>query len=217
MGGHAAGDVASKMVVDMLPALLQQMETIRDISDAKVSRLILGALNELNDRVKEEGARVMTRSGMGATVVLTIVRGSQCLIAHLGDSRAYRLREKSLTQLTKDHSTVQNLLDQGKITEEEMNTHPARGQITRCIGMPNYVKPDMSLLELLQDDRLLLCSDGLTSMLTDDEIADLLKAHPDNVQDAAESLVNAANAAGGIDNIAVVLIDWREETLKHNT
>jgi protein phosphatase len=208
MGGHAAGDLASKMVVELLPKLLRhQLKYVLDLSDARAAQQIIWALNKVNDQVREEGVRAAARVGMGATVVLTLIRRGQALIAHLGDSRAYLLHQGVLTQLTHDHSAIQRLIDRGKITPEQAIDHPARGQITRCIGMPFRVEPDLRLVELNPGDRLLLCTDGLTGMVTDEEITRLLLGNP-NPRWGCQALIDAANAAGGIDNIAVILIDW---------
>lgn len=208
MGGHAAGDVASQMVVQILPKLIhKEMQAIQDLSDPKTIKHLWRALTYLNDEVRKEGMKKSARNGMGATVVLLLIRGPKALIAHMGDSRLYLLRKKHLIQLTKDHSIVQQLIDAGKITPAEAAVHPARSQITNCIGMPRLSPPGAHLLNIAPGDRFLLCSDGLTGMVRNEGIAGLLNEIRD-IHTACQALVDAANVAGGIDNIAVVLVDW---------
>ena len=212
MGGHAAGDVASGIVVKRLPELLLlKPKDLEDLSASKAVKHILTALNLLNHYVLEEGRKEASRTGMGATVVLLLIRRTKALVVHMGDSRAYLLRQKHLIQLTKDHSIIQEMIDAGKLTREEAAFHPARSQITNCIGMPHFSRPGTQLLSLAPGDRFLLCSDGLTGMVPDQNIASLLLEHSDP-KAACGALVHAANTAGGVDNIAVVVADWHGES-----
>jgi len=211
MGGHAAGDVASRMVVDWLPRVLEeQLNDVPDFSDSRVVPGINRSFDTVNFKVREEGMKSSARAGMGATVVLAWIKGGEALVAHLGDSRAYLLSGRRMIQLTKDHSVVQQLVDLGKISPDETLYHPARGQITRCMGMPQEAHPDVRRISLGVGDRLLLCSDGLTGMLDDEEIARLLVRHKD-LDEAAHRLVEAANEKGGVDNIAVIVASRLEE------
>jgi protein phosphatase len=143
---------------------------------------------------------------MGATVVLAFLWGQQVFIAHIGDSRAYLYRRGELRQLTDDHSVVGILLRHGKITPEEAKIHPARNKLSRYVGMEGEVYPDVQRLRPSAGDRLLLCTDGLTTMVPDDAIAEIL-VNCGDPQMACRSLVEAANAARGQDNVTVLVAD----------
>ena len=145
---------------------------------------------------------------MGATVVMALVQDDRAFIAHMGDSRAYLLRRGKLRPLTDDHSIVGILLRTGEIRPEEAEHHPARGQLSRYVGMEDEVYPDVRTVRLASGDRLLLCTDGLTGMVPDDTIMGLL-AVSEEPQVACDHLVEAANAAGGKDNITAVIVDWQ--------
>ena len=209
MGGQAAGEVASKIVVETLPELIRQrLKGIDDLAARDAKKRIVSAISDLSNQVRNESRKRPGLAGMGATVVLVLIRESLALIAHMGDSRAYLFRGGRLEQLTKDHSIVQLLIDSGEITPEEAATHPARGKITRCVGMQGEPIPEARCLELETGDRLLLCSDGLTGMVSDAEITGVLRT--DNAPEiVCQSLVEAANARGGEDNVTVVAVDWR--------
>ena len=207
MGGHAGGELASTMVVEELPRLLRQrMADSTTLSDPNTIVSLVLALADLNERFHETTLKNDHLKGMGATIALAFIRESGTIVAHMGDSRAYLLRDKKLSQLTRDHSVVQKLLDAGKIRPEEISKHPSRGQITRCMGMPGLPHPEVQTLSLLPGDRLLLCTDGLTRMLNEERITDLISENPIPYT-ACRVMINDANEAGGIDNIAVVLID----------
>ncbi|KWT90924.1 Stp1/IreP family PP2C-type Ser/Thr phosphatase [Candidatus Magnetominusculus xianensis] len=207
MGGHAAGDMASKMVVEILPTLLQRnLRNIKSLQSPQVEEGLTLAFTELNDQVRMQSKSKAGMSGMGATVVLAMFKDDLALIAHMGDSRAYLLRSGSFAQLTIDHSVVQVLIDSGEITSAQAVKHPARGKITRCIGMTGEVMPDIRVAKTFPGDRYLLCSDGLTGMVDDDTIVKILNKHK-NIETACIELVAAANSAGGVDNITVVLVE----------
>jgi protein phosphatase len=144
---------------------------------------------------------------MGATLVIALLRKGRCFLANLGDSRAYRLRKGRMVQLTRDHSVVYELIEKGHIEPEEAADHDASGQITRYVGMDEKARSHVRSFTLKKSDRLLLCTDGLTDMVADKDIAVILKAETDP-QTACESLVEAANKAGGHDNITTLVIDW---------
>jgi protein phosphatase len=207
MGGHAAGDMASKTVVDMLPVLLRRnIGNARNLQSPQAAEGLTLAFAELNEQVRSLSKSKAGMSGMGATVVLALFKGDSVLIAHMGDSRAYLLRDGSFAQMTVDHSVVQVLIDSGEITAAQAAKHPARGKITRCIGMSGEVIPDIKVTKIFPGDKFLLCSDGLTGMVDDDAILRIL-SKPGELQSACEELVLTANEAGGIDNITVVLTE----------
>lgn len=210
MGGRNAGEIASSIVVEALPALLAQRLTgVEDLTSPAASEASARTLVDLSRQVLEESRHKPGLTGMGATVVMTLIRNGHFLIGHLGDSRAYLFRNDELRRLTRDHSVVQILLDMGELTSAQAAEHPSRGQITRAVGMEGEAVPDI-LVEPIEDgDRLLLCCDGLTDMLSDETITALLQNYPEP-EKACQRLVNAANAAGGKDNITVVLLEWRK-------
>ncbi|HVM40554.1 MAG TPA: Stp1/IreP family PP2C-type Ser/Thr phosphatase [Acidimicrobiia bacterium] len=194
MGGHRAGEVASSTALEA-------------VSDRAVDGTPLDeAIRDANTVVFEKAQANPDMRGMGTTLTaMQIVEGT-ARIAHVGDSRAYLLRDGQLTRVTDDHSLVEELVREGRLTPDQAAVHPQRSVITRALGIDDDVVVDTYEVELRSGDRLLLCSDGLTSMLRDDRILDLLRRTADP-QTAADALVEAANAAGGDDNITVVVVD----------
>lgn len=218
MGGGNAGATASKIVAAVLPKMLEQRLDTSPASgnpsllaspsgDETLSLLLRDTLVELSQMIWKQSAGQPGLAGMGATVALACVRGRQAFIAHMGDSRAYLLRQGRLERLTQDHTVVGILLRGGEITPEEAKHHPARSRLSRYVGMQGVVYPDVRAVELANGDRLLLCSDGLTGMVEDAEIARILGSCADP-EAACRALVDAANAAGGKDNVTVVVADW---------
>lgn len=206
MGGHLGGALASKIVVEALPELIRKrMRGFKDLFDSEAKKQLEKALVELSIQVRDQTHEEPGLKGMGATVVLVIIKGSKALVAHMGDSRVYLLRRGRLKQLTKDHSMVQLLIDEGEIKPSEAATHPARGQITRCVGMQGDPLPNVTKLDLASGDRLLLCTDGLTGMLDDEEIGKVLQSRID-LKSACRQLVDAANERGGNDNVTALII-----------
>ena len=203
MGGHAAGEVASRMTVDgILEHLNNPTGESLNLEGNAFGAYLGSVLKKVNKDVFHAGQDPDKR-GMGTPCTLAAVRGDQLFLAHIGDSRAYFLRKGELHQVTKDHSWVQDAVDQGVITSEEARVHPNRNVITRAIGLDPQVEVDISAMPLADGDLLLLCSDGLNSMLPDDEIKRLLlDNHPQKV---CQALINAANNQGGHDNTTVVV------------
>jgi protein phosphatase len=198
MGGHRGGKVASQMIVGELRSLVQNRASLQpdDLSTL---------LNVVNERVHEASLRDFSLEGMGSTCSLLLVRGRQAHVAHVGDSRVYLVRGAEMTQITSDHRAVQELIDGGALTQAEAESHPLRNMLTRSVGVDEEVDVDRFDLELQTGDTLLLCSDGLTSMVGEREIANVLK-RADDLDQAAAQLVGKANDSGGQDNISVVLI-----------
>jgi serine/threonine protein phosphatase PrpC len=196
MGGARAGEVASRMAA----------EAFRDPRDSgqPPERQLERVAQEANRRIYELALHDENRRGMGTTLTATLVAGDAVSIGHVGDSRAYRLRDGGLTQLTQDHSLVAELERSGQLTPEAAEHHPQRSIITRALGPEPEVEVDTHTHSARAGDVYLLCSDGLTGMISDDETATILRAAP-SLESAAEALVRAANQSGGKDNITVVL------------
>ena len=197
MGGHAAVEVASEIAVNTI------QELAPDHADAEA----LGhAVEEANRDIINAALAGEGREGMGTTVTAAILERDKLVIAQVGDSRAYLLHNGELTQLTRDHSLMANMIEAGQITPEEARFHPNRSVITRALGNDPDTLPDLYEINVEDGDRLLLCSDGLYSMLEDDEIAAVMRRVSDP-QRCASTLVNGAIAAGGHDNITVIVAD----------
>lgn len=206
MGGHAAGEVASALAAQTLAERLAVAVDVGARGDALAARL-RSAFAEAQRRIEEVGARNRRLRGMGTTLTcLALAPDGGCLLGHLGDSRAYRLRADGLEQLTRDHSWVQREIDAGRLTPAAARTHRLAHVITRVLGAGNDDEPDLIAAEARPGDLFLLATDGLTGMLEDDEIAALL-ARPEPLPQRVAALIDAANANGGRDNITALLVE----------
>ncbi|MEX2322352.1 MAG: PP2C family serine/threonine-protein phosphatase [Acidimicrobiia bacterium] len=192
MGGHAGGEIASKTAIESATGM-----------GGSASVRVQAA----NLAVIDTAARQSRLAGMGTTLTLAIIsEDGTADIAHVGDSRAYRVHDGRLEQITTDHSYVAEMIEAGRLTPEEASVHPYRSVVTRAIGLDPGVEVDTHQVLLEAGDRLILCSDGLTSMLDDAAVAEVLAGH-DEPGAAVAALVEAANLAGGADNISVVVVD----------
>lgn len=205
MGGHNAGEVASQMAV----------ETIKECFDKNTafvyndySKLIEKAIKEANTAIYKKANQNEALQGMGTTIVFALIKEDKLYLAHVGDSRAYMLTKKGLKQLTEDHSLVNDLIKQGKLSAEEAHFHPMRHVITRALGVKNEVEVDVNTIPY-KGGLILLCTDGLTDMLEDKEIEEIVKNTPEP-QKACELLIGKANERGGRDNVTVVVVGERE-------
>ncbi|MCX6162303.1 MAG: Stp1/IreP family PP2C-type Ser/Thr phosphatase [Ignavibacteriae bacterium] len=206
MGGEKGGGTASRTVTELLPKVFNELFTDNDLfAEKEVNKILKDLFEYLNEFISDKGNTDPELKGMGTTLVLALSVNEYIYIAHCGDSRAYLFTEGKLQRLTKDHSVIEMLLELGHITQEQVKTHPARGQISKFIGMPGKAIPDIKKISLKEDDILMLCSDGLTGMLNDDEIQSILSTETDKKK-ALEVLIDKANKAGGHDNITVLLI-----------
>src|SRR5438128_5710422 len=201
MGGAQAGEVASRIAVDEFRRGLREGDTLESALAQRV--------REANARIHERSQRRAEQAGMGTTLTAIHVGPERVSVAHVGDSRAYRLREGRLERLREDHTLVDELIRQGRLTPEEASEHPQRSVITRALGPEAVVDVDTSSLKGQAGDIYLLCSDGLTTMVPEERLATILKANP-RLRDAGEALIAAANEAGGRDNITVVLVRLEE-------
>lgn len=208
MGGHRGGELASKIVTEDLPVMIENaLGRLRSSSPRSVRGVFQRAVVEQSRQLRMEGASETGYKGMGATLVAVLFRQGRVYVGNLGDSRVYRLRKGKLVQLSRDHSVVSELVEEGKIEPAEAEGHEAEGQITHYVGMEGEeAVPYIRSLAVGRGDRLLLCTDGLTDMLEEKVILEILRSEED-CQAACERLVKSANAAGGHDNITVVVID----------
>ena len=203
MGGHAAGEVASQMTVDGIKRMLASEDLESPDLEGNAFGAFLGkVLESVNQEVWEAG-QTPEKQGMGTTCTLAAMRGDQLFLAHIGDSRAYLLRDGELHQVSTDHSWVEEAVAMGTLTREAARIHPNRNVITRAIGLDPKAQIDVSAIPIEDGDLILLCSDGLNSMIGDDEIERILKkSAPKQV---CQALIDAANGQGGHDNTTVVV------------
>jgi protein phosphatase len=200
-----ANDIAPELVVKRLPYVLDvALSYDDDPASENLHNCLQLALRELNEQVYEEMA-ARGELGLGTTLVLVFVREPRALVAHIGDSRVYLFRDEVLQPLTRDHSLLQRLLDQGLVSEEEARRARSNGGPTRFLGQSDEVEAELNLVEISDGDQLLLCSDGLTEMLSDEEIQAVFQKEM-CPEDTCEQLVDAANAAGGRDNVTVLVV-----------
>jgi protein phosphatase len=196
MGGAQAGEVASQLAASALEG--------GDSDGLDGTERIDALIQEANRRIYDRASSDPSASGMGTTMTVALVEGMTVAIGHVGDSRAYLVRGEQMEQLTEDHSLVNELLKSGKLSEEEAHVHPQRSVITRAVGTDPDVDVDGFTIEAENGDVFLICSDGLTDMVEDEEILELVHRNRDDLDKAVESLVAAANRVGGEDNITAV-------------
>ncbi len=202
MGGHAAGEVASEMAVRIIA---RELGDVSRTTNAEAADLIRHSIIEANSAIFQRTLSEQDKRGMGTTATAMVVIGDKYLIGQVGDSRAYVLRDGTLLQLTKDHSYVQEQVDAGYLSPEEARTHPYSNVITRCVGANVDVSPDVYSGTLHVDDVYLLASDGLTGMIEDDDLMDMMQKLREP-QQLADELVDEANRRGGLDNVTVIVI-----------
>ena len=196
MGGAQAGEVASRLAASALEG--------GHSAGLEGPERIVALIQEANRRIYDRASTDPSASGMGTTMTVARVEGMTVAIGHVGDSRAYLVRGEQMEQLTEDHSLVNELLKSGKLSAEEAHVHPQRSVITRAVGTDPDVDVDGFTIEAEEGDVLLLCSDGLTDMVEDEEILELVHTHRDHLEKAVKALVAAANRGGGEDNITAV-------------
>lgn len=219
MGGHAGGEVASRIAVETICRNIRPLASTDNSLSVRSSQavgLLIDALSLAHAAIREAAIQNSELEGMGTTIVICLLcpgSPSQAVLAHVGDSRAYLLRKSQLHPLTTDHSYVQKLLSQGNLSEDEASRHPQRNVLLRALGISDQATPDTTIQPLEPDDTLLLCTDGLTKMLEDDEILSLLSKTQASSTDMSKLLVDRANEHGGRDNTTVVLIRPHWSTL----
>ncbi len=202
MGGHAAGEIASQIAA----STVEELVSTRRHSGNDLEETLRVAAQEANARIYETQRRKPELAGMGSTLTVLSFRDKMFFVAHVGDSRAYLLRDGILDQLTRDHSLVWHLFESGVLRKDELSSHPQKNLITRSIGPHPQVEVDVERGEAREGDIYLLCSDGLTDVLTDEHIRKILSENGKSSQELGDTLVNAANKGGGPDNITVVVV-----------
>jgi len=218
MGGHAAGEVASRIAVESIEEFVTLTGGNQEITwpfglDETISydgNRLKTAIRHANRRVLEATRESAELEGMATTVAAVLIEGDVANLAHVGDSRIYRWSDEELTLLTSDHSWVNEQIQTGVISPEQARSHPLRNVVTRALGGRADLRVDIQALKMKEGDVLLLCSDGLTTMISDEEIAGALRSSGGDIGQAAQALVDDANGHGGEDNITVVLMKFEE-------
>ena len=208
MGGHSGGQTASRLAVDTIQSFLTNAPP-----DSDPSTKLAEAIHLANERVREKASEEPSLAGMGSTCVALIVEthpARKAWVAHVGDSRAYLLRNGKLERATIDHSKVMEMVSHGIITIEEARVHPRKNEITRAIGVHDSIKPEVRDFPIFKGDRFLLCSDGITDLISDDELQRIVSRTP--VEEAPGKLVELANDRGGHDNSTIYVVELKQGT-----
>jgi len=216
MGGHAAGEVASKIAVESIQDFIRYTNNDKEITwPYEFDETLSMAGNRLKTAIQSAHAKVLEATsqkkefqGMATTVVSMLVADGKAQVAHVGDSRAYLIRGDRLIQLTSDHSWVNEQLRTGAITSAQARNHPYRNIVTRALGGPNPVDVDVTEEPMQDGDIILLCSDGLNTMISDEEILNIVTRNKEELEKACQELIETANANGGEDNITAILIRY---------
>jgi protein phosphatase len=201
MGGARGGNIASSMATEMISDKIIKCYN-KSMPVYSFENIFLSTITTANVIVNDRSFADTELQGMGTTVVAAIVKDGQACLAHVGDSRIYKITSDGITQITKDHSLAQQMLDSGQITKEEFENYPKKNIITRALGIEEKIEIDFDFTEILEDEMLLLCTDGLTGLLNDDEIFDIYKNT--DFELLCDEYIKAANARGGYDNVTVV-------------
>jgi len=204
MGGHAHGEVASHLALDVIA---ERAEALAHADSSELPVILHETIQAANVAIFAEAQEQEAQERMGTTLVLATIRGDRLYFAHIGDSRLYLARGDALSQLTRDHSLVQSLVDRGEITPEEAAIHPLRHQITRVVGGDNYVSPEIASQALEAGDSMLLCTDGLSGAITPEQMKALL-VNTTTAQEKADALVHAALDAGAPDNVTALVVTY---------
>lgn len=203
MGGYNGGEIASRLAAETTKNYIQNNFKKIEHDKEAILKLVKDAMEYANMVVYEESKKDENLQGMGTTLDVCFIYNSKIYIGHVGDSRIYLIKKDIARKITKDHSYVQQLVEDKKITREEAEHHPKKNMLLKALGCTSYVEPDIRARNLEKDDILLMCSDGLTNMVEESKIYEVVR---DNKEKAPEILVNLANNAGGYDNITVITI-----------
>jgi protein phosphatase len=210
MGGHAAGEKASIIAIgtaiDIFSSYdFENQKIIGNDENLSIIDVIKISFKEANNRIIKESISSVHLQGMGTTQVMLVIHNNKAYLGSIGDSRIYLIKSGEIKQVTKDHSVVQDLINQGLITSEEAKVHPYKNVITKCLGMQAEIEIDTQEIELSKNDILLLCSDGLTGLVDDNEIKNIVLSEPD-LNLSVKKLIGLANERGGHDNITVIIV-----------
>lgn len=203
MGGYNGGEIASSLATASAKSYIENNFDKIEHNKEAILELIKNAIEYANMVVFEKSKQEPNLEGMGTTLDICFIYNNKVYVGHVGDSRIYRIRGEIIRKLTKDHSYVQQLVEDGKITREEAEHHPKKNMLLKALGCTSMVEPDLRARNIETGDILLMCSDGLTNMVEEKEIYRVVRENPET---AAQVLVELANAAGGYDNITVVII-----------
>lgn len=203
MGGHQGGEIASGIAVNEVSSYINS-NLSKDCDAQKVKRILESSIITANKKIHSLSLQHSEFSGMGTTITIALFHNGNLYIGHVGDSRAYRIRDNNIEQLTKDHSLVWQLVEEGRITMTEAKTHPMNHIITKALGTDEIIEPDIMEFDLKDNDIIVLCSDGLTNMLDNDSIKNIVCSF--EPEEAALKLIEKANSKGGHDNITVGII-----------
>ena len=204
MGGHKAGEVASSIAIEVIRDCFKENIPKEEF---KAPTFIIESIDAANDRIRKEALNKDEYSGMGTTITLAVIDLEMNIvyIANVGDSRAYIVRNNEIIQITEDHTYVNELIKDGEITPEEAKHHPKRNVITRAVGSEEYVHADIFEIELIDNDVILLCTDGLTTHLSDEKILSTIMEC--GCEEGVQRLIKLANDSGGTDNITIIIVD----------
>ncbi len=204
MGGHNAGDIASAMVLEYFQTHWPKERQMTRVDDGE--HYLIQSIQTVNEQIYQKALANEAYRGMGTTVVVVMIIDEMAVVAHVGDSRCYKLSASHMRQITKDHSLVNALVNAGEITEQEARVHPKKNILTRAVGTDDSVEVDVTVISCEPGEKLLLCTDGLTNKLADEDIKVIIQSLQ-TLSDAGEKLIAEANARGGEDNISLVLIN----------
>ena len=211
MGGHAKGEEASKIALNAIArAVIPDL-----LNNTPFTKILEKGIQNANQDILDYTTKNPEASGMGTTSVCAVVKDNQIHLANVGDSRAYRVSDDEICRVTKDHSYVQALIDEGDITEEQAREHPRKNEITRAVGIMPSIEVDTMKLTLDSDESLLLCCDGVIAHLSDDDIHKIIRDSPDP-QTACQEIVDMANERGGSDNISLIILSSEGSDTKEN-
>lgn len=203
MGGYNGGEVASKLAIDSVKKYIENNFEKEKETKESILNLIKSAIEYANIIVYEKSKEVKELEGMGTTLDVCLIYNNKIFIGHVGDSRIYRIRQNVMRKLTKDHSYVQKLIEDGTITRKEAMTHPKKNMLMKALGCTPYVEPDVRARNYIAGDILIMCSDGLTNMVKEEEI---YKTVIEDAVEAPKKLIEQANKLGGYDNVTVITI-----------
>ncbi|MBO5478203.1 MAG: Stp1/IreP family PP2C-type Ser/Thr phosphatase [Clostridia bacterium] len=204
MGGYNGGEIASRLATASVKSYIETNFSGIEHDRESILKLIESSIEYANMIVYEKAKENAELVNMGTTLEVCLIYNNKAFIGHIGDSRIYRIRKEFIRKLTKDHSYVEQLVEDGTITKEEAENHPKKNMLMKALGCTPYVEPDVMVKGFLKGDVILICSDGLTNMVKEEEIFEIVKS---NIENSSNKLVNRANEMGGYDNITVIIIE----------